>query len=315
MDIHSMGGIAMHRRLMTAFATTMLLAACGSVAPVTTTAQKVPLTGTPNSVAVRDSDGAVFVTDDDSNGILMTQHLGEAEAPAFSPYARLPAADGQRVSLSQIAFAPNGHLLVERFGFGSSSAVFDVAPSGQVNLASDTNAARRRLGLLVLDGGTFLSSWFSKEGDAPATGGVSIITRGAAPRQVIEQDIVTGLKKPVGLALAGDTLYISDQAANRIYRVDLPAARTADAPLAASDVFATVEAPDLLAAAPDGTLYTKCGAHAVCSFSKRGRPTVIADDLDAPRGVAVDVARKRLVAVDRSTSPSRPSALRVLPLR
>ncbi|MDR5761266.1 hypothetical protein [Caballeronia sp. LZ035] len=313
MNVNPMGGTAMNRQLITAFATTMLLTACASVAPVST-AQKVPLTGTPNGVAVRDSDGAVFVTDDDSNGILMTQHLGEADA-AFSPYARLPAVNGGRAGLSQIAFAPNGHLLVERFGFGSSSAVFDVAPSGQVTLASDTNAARRRLGLLVLDGGTFLSSWFSKEGDAPATGGVSIITRGAAPRQVIEQDIVTGLKKPVGLAMAGDTLYISDQAANRIYRVDLPAARTADAPLVASDVFATVDAPDLLAATPDGTLYTKCGAHAVCSFSKRGRPTVLANDLDAPRGVAVDVARKRLVAVDRSTSTSQPSALRVLPLR
>ncbi|KND55983.1 hypothetical protein BPUN_1694 [Candidatus Paraburkholderia kirkii] len=206
-------------------------------------------------------------------------------------------------------------LLVERFDFGSASAVFDVAPSGQVALASDTNSARRRLGLLVLDGGTFLSSWFVKEGSAPPAGGVSVITRGAAPGQVIERDIVTGLGKPVGLAAAGDMLYISDQAANRIYKMDLQTARAASAPIAASDVFATVDAPDLLAATPDGTLYTKCGAHAVCNFSKCGRPTVIADDLDAPRGVAVDVARKRLVAVDRSGTPDKPSSLRVLPIK
>ena len=304
----------MKRRLMAAIAMTMFLAACGTVGK-STVAQNVPLTGAPNGVAVRDADGAVFVTDDKTNAILMTTGIGEEDAPAFSLYARLPAAEGERTGLSQIAFAPNGHLLVERFGFGSSSAVFDVAPSGQVALAADTNAARRRLGLLVLDGGTFLSSWFVKEGSAPASGGVSVITRGTAPGQVIERDIVTGLGKPVGLATAGDMLYISDQAANRIYKVDLQAARAANAPLPASDVFATVEAPDLMAATSDGTLYTKCGAHAVCRISKRGRPAVVADGLDAPRGVAVDVARKRLVVVDRTGGQDKPASLRVVPIK
>jgi DNA-binding beta-propeller fold protein YncE len=301
----------MKRRLMAAFATTMFLAACGAVAPGTTTAQKVPLAGAPNGVAVRDADGAVFVTDDKTNGIAMTPNIGGED---FSLYARIPAPEGERTGLSQIAFAPNGHLLVERFGFGTASAVFDVAPSGQVALASDTNAARRRLGLLVLDGGTFLSSWFVKEGSAPATGGVSVITRGTAPRQVIERDIVSGLHKPVGLAEVADTLYISDQSANRIYKVDLQAARAANAPVPASDVFATVDSPDLMAASPDGTLYTKCGAHAVCSISKRGRSTVLADDLHAPRGVAVDIARKRLIVIDRASAPDTPSALRVIPI-
>ncbi|SAL60226.1 Virginiamycin B lyase [Caballeronia arvi] len=301
----------MKRRLMAAFAMSMFLAACGSLAPGTS-ARKAPLAGAPNGVAVRDADGAVFVTDDKTNGIVMASNIGDSD---FSLYARIPAAEGERTGLSQIAFAPNGHLLVERFGFGAASAVFDVAPSGQIALASDTNAARRRLGLLVLDGGTFLSSWFVKEGSAPATGGVSVITRGTAPRQVIERDIVTGLQKPVGLAEVADMLYISDQAANRIYKVDLQAARAANAPVPASDVFATIDAPDLMAASPDGTLYTKCGAHAVCSISKRGRPSVIASDLESPRGVAVDVARKRLIVVDRSSAPDKPSALLVLPIK
>jgi hypothetical protein len=91
--------------------------------------------------------------------------------------------------------------------------------------------------------------------------------------------------------------------------VDLQAARASNEPVQATDVFATVDAPDLLAASSDGTLYTKCGAHGVCSISKRGRATVIASDMEQPRGVAVDSARKRLVAVDRA------GALRVIPLR
>src|SRR5689334_18612461 len=102
----------MKPRLMTVIATTTFLAACGSIAPGTI-AQSVPLAGTPNGVAVRDADGAVFVTDDRSNGIVMTTHIGDEDAPAFSLYARIPAAQGERTGLSQIAFAPNGHLLVE----------------------------------------------------------------------------------------------------------------------------------------------------------------------------------------------------------
>ncbi len=164
-------------------------------------------------------------------------------------------------------------MLVERFGFGKTSAVFDVSTNGQVTLASDTNLERRRLGLYVLDGGTFLSNWFAKEGDAPAAGGVSMITRGETPGSVKERDIVTGLDKLVGLAVIDNKLFISDQAANRIVRVDLLEARTASTPIEAADIFATVEAPDLLAAAPDGTLYTKCGAQACASSrSAAARP-------------------------------------------
>jgi hypothetical protein len=42
---------------------------------------------------------------------------------------------------------------------------------------------------------------------------------------------------------------------------------------------------------------------------------VVADGFEAPRGVAVDVARKRLIAVDRSSAPDKPSALRIVPIK
>jgi glucose/arabinose dehydrogenase len=304
----------MSRRLVLIAVMSLLTGACASGGNSVTAPLKVTVSGAPNGIAVRETDGAVFVTDDTISGIAMTPDIADASA-AFSPYASIPATPGGRTSLSQIAFGPNGHLLVERFGFGKSSAVFDVAANGQVSLASATNPERRRLGLVVLDGGTFLSSWFAKEGEAAPAGGVSMITRGETPGSVIERDIVSGLGKPVGLAVVDDTLFISDQAANRIVKVDLLAARTANAPIEASDVFANVDEPDLLAAAPDGALYTKCGAHALCKFSKRGRMTVLADDFDSPRGVAVDVARKRIVAVDRASARDQPSHVRVWPLR
>jgi DNA-binding beta-propeller fold protein YncE len=79
-------------------------------------------------------------------------------------------------------------------------------------------------------------------------------------------------------------------------------------------VFATVPSPDLLAASPDGVLYTKCGEHSLGRISKTGENTTLATDFDEPRGVAVDAARKRLLAVDRARGAGRPSRLRIIPL-
>ena len=60
---------------------------------------------------------------------------------------RLPAAGGQRNGLSQIAIGADGDLFVERFGFGSASAIFRVDAAGHVTLTSDANPSRRRLGI------------------------------------------------------------------------------------------------------------------------------------------------------------------------
>jgi DNA-binding beta-propeller fold protein YncE len=296
------------KRPLLACVTSLCLAACGSLGPGSA-AQTITLAGAPNGVAVRVPEGTIYVTDDASNGI-----VASSDAAHFAPYATLPAAGGQRNSLSQIAIGADGDLFVERFGFGSASAIFRVDAAGHVTLASDANPSRRRLGLAVLSRTELLSSWFVKQGDDPAQGGVSLVTRDQASSRATERDIVVGLGKPVGLAIIGDTLYITDQTNNRIVKVGLHAALAAAAPLTASDVFANVTAPDLLAASPDGTLYTKCGEHGLCRFSKTGEPTVLADDFDEPRGVAVDAAHKRLVAVDRARGAGRPSHLRIMRL-
>ena len=86
-----------------------------------------------------------------------------------------------------------GDLFVERFGFGSASAVFRVDAAGHVTLTSDANPSRRRLGLAVLSRTELLSSWFVKQGDDPAQGGVSLVTRDPASSRATERDIVAGL--------------------------------------------------------------------------------------------------------------------------
>jgi len=138
------------------------------------------------------------------------------------------------------------------------------------------------------------------KGDDAAHGGVSFITIDASTNQSAERDLVVGLGEPVGLATSDDTQFITGQANNRIVKVKLSAALSAAAPVASNDIFVNVSAPDLLAAAPGGMLYTKCGEHSLCRYSRTGETTVIAMDFDEPRGIAVDAVRKRLFIVDRA---------------
>lgn len=284
----------------------ILLTACGSVGPQAA-ARTIPLSGTPNGIAVR-PDGTILITDDSSNSI--QQSSGD---DPFTRFATLPPVQGARNGLSQIATGPGGNVFVERFGFGTASAIFRIDETGLITLASDTHPERRRLGLAVLSSTGFLSSWFVKAGNDPAQGGISRVTLDPATGRATERDLVTGLVKPVGIAVVGDTLYIADQAANRIVETSLRIALSASAPVHATEVFASVTSPDLLAASADGTLYTKCGDHALCRFSTAGQATVIANDFDEPRGVAIDPTRKRLLAVDRG-GEGRPSHLRILPI-
>ena len=284
----------------------LCLAACGLPGP--SAPQTITLDGAPNGVAVRQADGTIYVTDDTSNAI-----LASSDGVRFSTRATIPDTAGERHSLSQIATGAGSELFVERFGFGKSSAIFRVDAAGRVTLASNTHPERRRLGLVVLSGTQLLSSWFQKQGDEPAQGGVSLVSLDPSKNIATERDLVVGLGKPVGIAVAGDTLYITDQTNDRIVRTALRAALAAPS-LVTADVFAQVTAPDLLAASPDGTLYTKCGQHALCRFSATGHSTVVADDFDEPRGVAVDAAKKRIIAVDRARGSARPSRLRVLPM-
>ncbi len=80
-------------------AAALLTGACASGGSVSAPPLKVPVAGAPNGIEIRESDGAVFVTDDKTNGILQTHDIADA-APAFSLFARVPVAEGERTSLS-----------------------------------------------------------------------------------------------------------------------------------------------------------------------------------------------------------------------
>jgi DNA-binding beta-propeller fold protein YncE len=273
---------------------------------------RIELSAQPNGIAVRPGDGGLFITDDRSNAILWSQ-----DRITYAPYAHLPVVTGQPNGLSQLVFVQPDTLLVARFGFGETGAVFVVSPHGDAQSLTGLATDRRRLGLAPLGPGRVLSSWFIKRDGQPITGGVSLVSYDAATHAATERDLIAGLTKPVGLAVRGDALLVSDQSRNAILRYDLRALLAAQAPVAAQSgtTVAQVESPDLLAIDSSGMLYTKCHAHAVCRVAPDGAVTSLADDFQDARGIAVDDARHTLYVVDRAKSTSTTaSAIRVIPL-
>ncbi|WP_321910953.1 hypothetical protein [Paraburkholderia sp. J11-2] len=287
-------GRAARRLTWHALAATLLaIAGCHS-APFSAPT-RVDLNAQPNAIAVRPGDGALFITDDRSNDILWSSNQSD-----FRPYASLPAIAGQPNSLSQFVFLRPDALLAQRFGFGKTGALFVVSAAGDAHALSGPASGRRRLGLVSIGPGRALSSWFIKRENEPPTGGVSLVSYDLTTYAATERDLVSGLAKPVGIAVHGGALFVADQGAGEILRYDLAELLAKPEPSHSGTAFAKIESPDLLAADASGALYTKCGAHGFCRITPDGTVSSLADDFQDARGVAVDETRHVVLVVDRA---------------
>jgi DNA-binding beta-propeller fold protein YncE len=293
------------------------LAICGLIAALAgcaghklaTTPTRVAVSASANGIAVRAADGAVFITDDQTGSV-----LSSSDARTFAHYASVPAAAGQPHGLSQLSFTDDGTLMIARFGSGTASAVFGIAGADQVAAFDGLDPSRRRLGLISIGSNRLLSTWFIRNGNGPEQGALSLITYDPAAHTATERDLLTGLGKPVGIAVSGDTVYVSDQANNNIVEASLNTLLSAPQPVTLRTVFVQIDGPDLLATAPGGTLFTKCNATGLCRIAPEGTVSVIANDLQNARGVAVDVLRGRLYVIDRASHTGGTSYLRIFPL-
>ena len=286
-----------------------LLAGCGGDS-VTAVPQRVAVSAAPNGIAVRAADGAVFITDDQTNGV-----LSSPDGHSFSHYAAVPVVAGQANSLSQLSFADAGALMIERFGFGTASAVFSITGADTVVPLSGPNPARRRLGLISIGANRLLSTWFIKNGSAPPQGALSLITYDPNAHTAVERDLLTGLGKPVGVAVSGDTVYVSDQANDNIVKASLSALLGGSQAVAPSATLAQINSPDLMAVDTSGILYTKCNTTGLCRIAPDGTISVLANDFQDARGVAVDTPRHLLYAIDRAGSTGGTSYVRIFPLK
>lgn len=264
-----------------------------------------------NGIPVRPADGELFVTDDRTNAVLVA-HDGRS----FTPYATLPAVAGQANGLSQVSLMPgSGGLLIARFGFGTAGAVFGIAAADTTLPWTGIDPGRRRLGLASIGRGRALSTWFSKHGDPLPEGGLSLLTYDESTHTAAERDLVTGLGKPVGIAVSGDKVIVSDQAGNRVVSASLATLLAAPQPVDAVTLVARVNGPDLLAVDDRGVIYTKCNASGFCAIAPDGTIDLLADDFHNARGVAVDSQHHVLYVVDRAKGTGQPSYIRTFAIK
>ncbi|MDN7179308.1 hypothetical protein M0D69_15150 [Caballeronia sp. SEWSISQ10-4 2] len=289
-------------------AAVVTLSACGS-AQVASAPQRVSLNARANGIAFRPADRRIFITDDKTNSV-----LSSVDGSMFTPLAAIPVVAGQANALSQVTIADTGSLLAGRFGFGTAGAVFDIGADKSVSTLSGLDPTRRRLGLSAIGAGKLLSTWFVKNGNAPATGGLSLITYDESAHATSEHNLLTGLAKPVGIAVQGDAVFISDQADNMILKTSLSGLINHAQAGGLNTTVIKINGPDLLTIDSNGTLYTKCNSTAVCRINPDNSVTVIANDFEDARGAAIDPGHHLLYVIDRQKSASGTSTLRSIPL-
>jgi sugar lactone lactonase YvrE len=201
-----------------------------------------------------------------------------------------------------MARAADGTLYVSRFGFGTTGGVAIVKADGSVGAIAGVDPSRRRIGLAVAPDGALYDAWFEKHGDGP--GGE--VARLSLDGQ--EAVAMTGLRKPVGLLVLGDSLYVSDQAAGRVLRAPLAT------PSSASTFAADVPGADLLCAGPSGAIFAGGGA-VVYRIDASGHASALVSGLPKARGVAYDPSARRLFVSEHDLEPGRTRhQIRIVPV-
>lgn len=246
----------------------------------------VPLTVDPNGLWWDASSGTLYIADDDGNQILKW-----TDADGIGLVAKLPAAPAGGLGLGQLVVTADGTIVIPRFGFGTDGDVVFIKNDGAMGTVPGLAKDRRRIGLTVAEDGTLFDSFFLKVG-ADRVGTVSTLTLAGT-----EMDAITALKKPVGVLAVGSRLFVSDQDLGQILTASITKPT-------ATAVFATLPTPDLLAAGPNGSVFTGGLQGGVRRISAAGEVTVFQEGLKQPRGVAWDPGAGRLFIANHDGEPA-----------
>lgn len=262
----------------------VLLAGCGSDAAPPLAGndpQVIAVDGDPNGLFWHDAEQKLYVADDNGNRILEWTDSG-----GFALVSDLPAAPTEGAGLGQLVVLDDGTIVVTRFGYGTAGDVAFVSPDGSSEIVPNLDPERRRIGLTVADDGTLFDSWFVRLESGARVGAI-----GRLDLEGEEVEVVTGLMKPVGvLAVEGD-LFISDQDLGQILKGPL------DDP-ASYAVLGTLDAPDLLAAGPDGSLFSGSAGGSLYRIGASGETSVVETGFQQVRGVAYDPTGRRIFVAD-----------------
>ena len=261
-----------------------------------------------------DADAArLYLTDDDASVNAIKTWDGEK---GFSVAHPLPAmAADQRTTLGQVTRATNGTLYVTRFGFGSYGTVVVAPRTGQTYNLAGLAGDRRRIAMTATTDGKLLTGWFRGGGSGPS-GVISELTLGAGTT-ASEQDLITGLSKPAGLAITGDQVFITDQGSGKVLAYSLAAVRKTPATVADGRLiaqFTPADSLDLMTADADGALYFGDGSGTLYAVAPNGTVKTLASGWPSIRGVALDAANKRLFVAVSAAASGEPSSIRIVPI-
>ncbi|RKG76760.1 YncE family protein [Corallococcus terminator] len=286
----------------------MTLAAVGCsspqevVTPDEETVERGPKTiavdGDPNGLWWDAQSATLFMADDENNRVLRYR-----DGEGISLVADLPVTSADSPGLGALARLTDGTLVVVRFGGGTAGDVVYVRPDGTSAVVPNLLPERRRIGITVTADGQLLDGYFVRNNNVNV-GSVARLTL-----EGTEQEVVGALQKPVGVLAVGDTLFISDQLAGKVYRSPLSNP---------SQIvpFATLSSPDLLAQGPGDTLLTGSRDGTVLSIRPSGEVSVLAGGFQQPHGIAYDAKNQRIFVADHDGDPTNGTThtLRILPI-
>lgn len=259
-----------------------------------------------NGVYWDPDESRLYVTDDSANNIRSWD--GDKNFPVFAP---LPPAPTSGATLGQLTRTTDGTFYTTRFGFGTDGAVIAVTKDGKAVNLSGTDALRRRIGITTTPDGGLIDGWFIKG----ASGAVSELS--VSGDKAVEREIITGLGKPVGLAVAGDQLFVNDQNTGSILSYSLSQVRKQPATLAQGKLlatFTTLDGIDLMTAAPDGSLFFGGSGGRLFRIDAKGETSVLASGWPKMMGVAYDAANRRLFVAVAAADAGSQASVRILPV-
>ncbi|RYZ40763.1 MAG: hypothetical protein EOO71_14755 [Myxococcaceae bacterium] len=258
----------------------------------------IDVDGDPNGLWWDAESATLFMADDENNRVLRYR-----DGEGISLVADLPVTSADSPGLGALARLADGTLVVVRFGGGTAGDVVYVRPDGISAVVPNLRPERRRIGITVTADGQLLDGYFVRNSNVNV-GSVARLTL-----EGTEQEVVGALQKPVGVLAVGDTLFISDQLAGKVYRSPLsnPSQLVP---------FATLSSPDLLAQGPGDTLLTGSRDGTVLSIRPSGEVSVLAGGFQQPHGIAYDAKNKRIFVADHDGDPTNGTThtLRILPI-
>lgn len=202
--------------------------------------------GEPASLMWKSDEKTLYVGDNENNQVWTWTYAGGLVRLATTADPA-DAKSAGATNVGQIAQLPDGRLLVARFGKpnGGYAGIAYLDPRTKATgLVPNLDPNRKRLGIDVAADSRIFGSYFH----GPTSSAVTLVDIASG-----ESDYATGFRKIIGVLAIGDTLYVSDQQADKIYALPL------SGPLPTPDryrVFATLPRPDQICAGPDGSLFT-----------------------------------------------------------